>query len=160
MSVDLWLPAANAFETWIRPLLSPLNLKQPFEIDKQTGPAHPRKPARPIQDCPKLLGCFYTRATNLEGAKLNRFDIDASLWFYRSQETPGENYQKKVLEALDFLRTVLDVNGRMPSILSDAGIRLMFVVQDIVHEELQHDLGEPRLRVNPGELQLKFQAQS
>lgn len=156
---DLWLPCANAFEAWLAPQLGPLGLKTAFKIDRQTGPPHPRLPARPVLDCPKLTGSFYTRATNLTGTKLNRFDIDGALWLYRSQETPGENYQKKVLEGLDFLRNKLDVNGQLPSILRDAGIRLMYVVQDVVHEELQHPLGEPRLRSNPGELQLKIQAQ-
>lgn len=154
-----WEPIAQAFVTWLGPQLGPLGLES-FGLDAQTGPPHPRYPSRPALECPKLVLVCYTQGTRLLPAGRSVFDIDMGLWFYRTQETAGENYQEKVLEALDFLGGILDVQGQLPSILADSGARLMRIVQKIVHEELQHPLGEPRLRVNPAEIQLKFEAQT
>lgn len=154
----LWLPMAQAFVTWLSPQLGPLALATPLTIDKQTK-GHPRLPARPVEECPKLVLSGYTHATKpLPGGRAN-FDLDMSLWFYRRQIPGTENHQEKLIEALDFICGLLDQHY-LPNELASAGAQLVMVAQRIVHEELADPLGEPRLRVNPGEIQLKFQASS
>lgn len=149
------LPIANAFVTWLSPQLGALSLASPLVLDAQKQ-AHPRYPADPVTECPQLVLSLYTQATAPKAGGQDDFASDMSLWFYRRQ-IAGQNHQQKLAEALDLLGELLK-QQTLPTVLADAGARFMQVVQKVYHDELGDPLGRPRLRVNPGEIQLKFQS--
>lgn len=152
MSTEL-LPIANAFITWLSPQLGALGLAAPLALDPQKQ-AHPRMPADPVAECPQLVLSLYTQATNPKAGRDDDFASDMSLWFYRRQ-IAGQNHQQKMAEALDTLGELLK-QQILPTIIADAGAKFMMVIQKVYHDELSDPLGRPRLRVNPGEVQLKF----
>lgn len=154
MSTQL-LPIANAFVSWLSPQLGALSLASPLAIETQKL-GHPRYPADPVSECPQLVLSLYVQATAPKPGGYDDFDSDMSLWFYRRQ-IAGENHQQKLAEALDLLSELLK-QQTLPTVLADAGAHYMRVVQKVYHDQLGDPLGRPRLRVNCGEIQLKFQS--
>lgn len=152
--LDPQLAIAVATVAWVGPQITSLSLVT-HAIDRGMM-AHPQYPANPVTDCPKLVLRIY------KGDIVGRpnlgidWDYAMSYWLYRRQ-TPGQNHQQLLLADLQTLENLF-LGNFGPMAIRNAGADFIAPVQSVVHDELNHPLGEPRLRVSVGELVLGVKA--
>jgi hypothetical protein len=81
-----------------------------------------------------------------------------SLWYYRKQ-TPGQSHQELLMADLKTIHEVI-LGSYCPSELRSAGCEFIQATEVVIHDELTHPMGDPKLRVSAGELVLQITARS
>lgn len=125
--------------------------------DKDLRP-HPRYPVDPVADCPLWLFRDYTATHQAMTGGTTRYDLRGSIWVYLKQ-TPGQAHQE-LMETL--LKALSDffLGNFNPTAMRAAGSEFVIPLERVVHDLLEHPLGEPKLRVTCGELALGVKAKT
>lgn len=153
---DTWRAITGALATYLSSNLSGLSLVS-CAVDKQAT-QHPRYPANPVTQLPAIFVRAYksdVEALTNQGA---RWTQSVSIWYYRKQ-TPGQAHQDLLMSDLKTIHELI-LSNYNPTALSAVGAEFVQAVEVVVHDELEHPFGEPKLRVSVGEIVLQITARS
>lgn len=153
---DTWKAITEELATYLSSNLASLSLVS-CAVDKGVAP-HPRYPANPVAMLPAVFVRAYTsevEALTNQGAKWQQ---SVSVWYYRKQ-TASQNHQQLLMADLKTIHEVL-LQDYCPTALGSAGAEFVQATEIVVHDEISHPMGEPRLRVSVGEILLKITARS
>lgn len=151
------LEQSMALVEWlaIQPLITGLGLVQ-LQLDPSGAP-HPRYPLDPVNDLPALFVVNHTgqNQRTVGGGRDSTYQL--SLYYYRRQ-TPGQQHQEKLGEALRAIETLLLRNPR-PMALEIVAADMATPGKVDWPDQLVHPLtDDPRLRVSCGELLIQIQS--
>lgn len=153
---DPMLAILQAYVSWLasQPTVAAMALKG-VELDASLHP-HPRYPANPTEYCDRLVLRAYTDDVTWRPNRGLSDAYRASLWYYRRQ-TPGQVHQVRLAEGLRIITTAIRACAN-PTPVAQAAGDWATVQQVVIHDELRHELDDPRLRVSVGEILLAIQA--
>lgn len=153
--IDNQLAIARAFIGYVDSQISGSIALAQHRID-QSMVQQPNYPANPLVDCPALL--LRTYKGDLKGRPNAgvSWAYSFSYWYYRKQ-TVGENHQELLLADLTLIESFF-LGNYNPEPIKAAGCDFVMPLQVVVHDELNHPYGEPRMRVSVGEILFGIQA--
>lgn len=155
-----WWALIDALDTYLTGHASVVGLGLVYLGPSPQLAPEPVYPSSPVADCPRLhIRAYRQRMTPMPSLRTDMAQ-QVSLWYYRRQ-TPGQNHAQLLQQDLDTLSSVF--TGEWDPAGLDAATEAFygaFVEEVVVHDELRHELDDPRLRVSVGEIVLRLDSSS